>query len=77
MRQLRRFNYSQESYPFLIYKRLSFLHSLEYASVKLDHGYNYLLKRITAKWDTAGSLLVPAFSDSPLSIALYTGGSSI
>lgn len=77
MRGFRRVNYSQESYPFLIYKRISFLHSLEYANQKLEQGYNYLVKRITAKWDTRAAPLAPAFISPPLLIAMYTGGASI
>lgn len=73
----RRVNPEGESYPFLIYKRIAFLSSTEYANYKLENGYDYLIKRVTAKWSRYGEKAAPALQAPQINIKMFTGGASI
>ena len=60
-------DFSRESFPFFFYRRINVLHATEYITFPLDYGFNYLVKRIVAKWDAQNVFPVGAYlSPDPL-----------
>lgn len=68
-------DFSRESFPYFLYKKIGFVYDQMTITFPLDYGFHYMIERINARWSSQNPA-VPGFA-FPVQIEFFKNGGAL